>query len=139
MTTAWLASPGEAPLVVDPPTAPLEALALAAASTAGARTPAATAAAAPVPSTASRTPAARLRPDLVAITAARHASAASARALASGTSAWPVTEKDCAGSGCGATKTACAQVCRAASSTSPDPAAPSNSTSGNCLRVAATG
>src|SRR5580704_2345405 len=135
ITIGCAALPGELPLVVDPPTVPFEALALAAARTADARTPVATAAPVPAPRTASRTPTARLARDLVAMTAARQASAASASALASGTSAWPVTEKSCAGSGRGATKMACAHACRVASRTSPAPTAPSSSTSANSLRI----
>ena len=57
----------------------------------------------------SRTPTARLSTDLVAITAARQASAASASALASGTSCCPVTAMSWAGSGRGGVKTACAR------------------------------
>src|ERR1700722_8915322 len=135
ITIGCAALPGELPLVVDPPTAPFDAFALAAARTADARTPVATAAPAPAPRRASRTPTARRATDLVAITAASQASAASASALASGTSSWPVTEMSCAGSGRGATKTACAHACRVASRTSPAPTAPSSSTSANSLRI----
>src|SRR6266702_2968698 len=134
MTISWTAPPEDAPLVVEPPSGPT-ALARAAASTAWARSPARTAAAAPAPSTASRTPAARLSADLVAITAARQASAASASAPASGTSCCPVTVMSCAGSGLGGVKTACAQAWRTASTTSPAPAAPASSTSVNSLRI----
>ena len=98
--------------MVEPPSGPDKALARAAARTAEARRLARTAAAAAAPSTASRTPTARLSTDLVAITAARQASAASASALASGTSCCPVTAMSCAGSGRGGVKMACAQAWR---------------------------
>ena len=96
------------------------------------------AAAAPAPRRASKAPEARLATVRVAITAARQASAASARALASGMSAWPVTEKSCVGSGRGAVKMACAHGCRKASTTSAAPAAPTSSTSANSLRITDT-
>src|ERR1700730_7458025 len=135
MTTACAALPGEVPLVVDPPRAPPAALALAAESTAEAPTPVVAGAAAPAPRTASKAPNARLATALVAITAARQASAAIASALASGTSSWPVTEKSWGGSGRGPVKTACAHGCRTASTISPAPAALSSSTSTNSLRI----
>src|SRR6202041_2917219 len=86
MTMACDAPPGEVPPVVDPPSAPAEAPAWAVARTVEADTPAPAATAAPAPRTASRAPAARRNTDLVAITAARQASAARASALANGTS-----------------------------------------------------
>src|SRR5215472_3263814 len=136
MTIACEAPPGDAPPVVDPPSAPAAASAWAVASTPEADTPAAAATAAPAPRQASRAPATRRAVDLVAITAARQASPARARALASGTSCWPVTGICCAGSGRGGVKTARGHVCRTANTTRPAPAAPSSSTSPNSLRVA---
>src|SRR3984957_10207240 len=135
MTMACDAPPGDWPPVVDPPSAPSAASAWAVASTLEARTPAPAAAAAPAPRTASRAPATRRAADRVAITAARQASAARAGALARGASCCPVRETPCAGSGGGGVKTACAQVCRTPSTTNAAPAAPSRSTSPNCLRI----
>jgi hypothetical protein len=139
MTMACDAPPREVPPVVDPPSAPAEASALAVARTLEARTPAPAATAAPAPRTASRAPATRRAADLVAITAARQARAARASALARGTSCCPVTEICCGGSGCGGVKMACAHVCRTANTTSAAPTAPSSRTSPNCLRTLATG
>src|SRR5580704_6103255 len=136
MTIPCTAPPEDAPLVVDPPRGPSRALARAAASTVAVRRPAEAATAAPAPRAASTAPTARLTTDLVAITAARQASAASASALASGTSCCPVTAMSCTGSGRGGVKMACAQACRTASTTSPAPAAPASSTSMNSLRIA---
>src|SRR5690242_7393157 len=134
-TIACTAPPEGAPLVVEPPSGPDKALARAAARTAEARRLARTAAAVAAPRTASRTPTARLSTDRVAITAARQASAASASALASGTSCCPVTAMSWAGSGRGGVKTACAQAWRAASTTRPAPTAPASSTRPNSLRI----
>src|SRR6185437_403576 len=135
MTTACTAPPPDEPPVVEPPSGPSRALARAAASTADVRTAAAAATAAPAPSTAIRTPKARLITDLVAITAARQASAASPSAPASGTSCWPVTEMSWTGSGLGGVKTARAHAWRRASTTRPAPAAPASSTRVNSLRI----
>src|SRR5580704_16724277 len=134
-TISCTAPPEGAPLVVEPPSGPDKALARAAARTAEARRLARTAAAVAAPSTASRTPTARLSTDLVAITAARQASAASASALASGTSCCPVTAMSWAGSGRGGVKTACAHAWRTASTTRPAPTAPASSTRPNSLRI----
>src|SRR5580693_2793285 len=135
MTISCTAPPGDAPLVVDPPRGPSRALARAAASTVAVRTPTDAVTAAPAPRTASSAPTARLVTDLVAITAARQASAASASAPASGTSCCPVTEMCCAGSGRGGVKMASAHAWRTASTINPAPAAPASSTSVNSLRI----
>src|SRR5207248_10601581 len=89
----------------------------------------------PAPSTASRTPKTSLITDLVAMTAARQASAARPSAPASGTSCCPVTEMSWAGSGLGGVKMAWAHAWRTASTTRPAPAAPASSTRANSLRI----
>src|SRR5215470_16516260 len=83
-----------------------------------------TATAMTTPKAAISSPASRRARRLVAMTAARLASAARASAPASGTRSWPLTRTTLAGNGAGAGVDTRAQPCLADTSTSPAPAAP---------------
>ena len=83
-----------------------------------------TATAMTTPKTAISSPASRRARRLVAMTAARLASAARASAPASGTRSWPLTDTTLAGNGAGAGVATRAQPCRADSSTTTAPTAP---------------